>query len=169
VRLQSGLPVRQALVRLQQIEAGYDKMNEEQRNKLDARTKEFLDCAVCQNYYVVTLTKFRKTSTEGVDDAMFQTLKLENLTGYIQLVNDKGERRELVHYIAPKRAGESAVLFFPKKDDKGNQLLSSQSKEFKLSFSNVFLQNRNNPYASLLPRSFDFKVSKMMIDNTFNF
>jgi hypothetical protein len=169
VRLQSGLPIRQALVRLQQIEANYDKMNEEQRAKFDVRTKEFLDCPVCQNYYVVTLTKFRKTSTEGVDDAMFQTLKLEDLKGNIHLVNEKGEKSELAHYIAGTRPGESAVLFFPKKDNKGNQLFSQQDELFKIAFSNIFLQNRTNPYSYLLPRSFDFKVSKMMINNALNF
>jgi hypothetical protein len=168
-RLQSGLPIRQALVRMQQIEAGYDKMNEDQRSKFDARTKEFLDCPVCQNYYVVTLTKFRKTSTEGVDDAMFQTLKLEDLKGNIHLVNERGEKSELVHYIAGTRPGESAVLFFPKKDNKGNQLVSQQDEIFKIVFSNTFLQNRTNPYSYLLPRSFDFKVSKMMINNALNF
>ena len=169
VRIQSGLPIRQALVRMQQIEAGYDKMNEVERGKFDARTKEFLDCPVCQNYHVVTLTKFKKTNSEGVDEAMFQTLKLEDLKGHIYLVNDKGEKSELVHYIPGTRPGESAVLFFPKRDNKGNQFISQEDDGFKLAFSNIFLQNRTNRYSHLLPRSLDFKVSKMIVNNTPSF
>ncbi|HLM02315.1 MAG TPA: hypothetical protein VK400_14785 [Pyrinomonadaceae bacterium] len=165
IRLQSGLPLRQALVRLQQIEAGYDKMSEEKRAQYDARTKEFLDCPICKNYYVVTLTKYRKSSSEGVDDGMFQTLRLEDLKGNIQLVNDKGEQRQLAHFIAPTRAGESAVLFFPRKDGKGNILLTPENQSFKLAFNNTFLEDPKNPYGSLLQRNFEFKVSKLIVNN----
>lgn len=164
VRLQSALPVRQAMLRLQQIQAGYDKMNEEQRSKFDAAAKEFLECAVCENYYVITLTKFVKAAGQGVDDGIFQTLKFEDLKGKVRLVNDKGEERELSHFVAPKQRGESAVLFFKRLDDKGTPLITAQNKELQLVFSNEFLQNANNPYSALLPRRFEFKVTKLMID-----
>ena len=162
IRFQSALPIRQALVRLQQIQSGYDKMNEEQRAKFDAGVKEFLNCLVCQNYYVVTLTKHVLAAGQGVDDGMFQTLRLEDLKGKVRLVNDRGEERELIQFIAPERAGESAVLFFKRRDDKGTALITPQSKELELVFNTEFLQNRTNPYGGLLQRRFEFKVSKLM-------
>jgi hypothetical protein len=169
VRLQSGLPIRQALVRLQQIDQGYDKMNTEQRARYDAEAKKFLDCKICQDYYVITITKFKRSSNEGVDDGMFQVSKFEDLKGNIQLVNDKGEQRELVYFLAPKMAGESATLYFKRKDDKGNLLLTPENKTVKLVFNKYFLEDRSNPYGPLLPRNFEFKVSKMMIDDQLAF
>lgn len=169
VRLQSGLPIRQALVRLQQIEMGYDRMDAEKRAKYDAEAKTFLDCKICQDYYVVTLTKFKRSASEGVDEAMFQTLKMEDLKGNVQLVNDKGEQRELIYFLAPKQSGESATLYFKRKDNNGNLLLTPESKTVKLVFNRAFLDNRTNPYGALLPRHFEFKVPKLIINDQLAF
>lgn len=168
IRLFSALPVRQAMARVQQIKNGYDKMNDEQRNKFDQSLKSFLDCAICQNYYVVTLTKL-KDSSGSVDDGVFQTLKYEDLKGKIWLVNDKNERRELVQFTPPKGAGDSAVFFFKRADDKGNALLTTDSKDVKFLFANELLTGSNNAYGELIPSSFDFKVSKLIINNKVEF
>ncbi|MBA2735577.1 MAG: hypothetical protein H0U50_02195, partial [Pyrinomonadaceae bacterium] len=42
IRLHSALPIRQALVRIQQISAGYDKMDEKQKADFDAGQRDFL-------------------------------------------------------------------------------------------------------------------------------
>jgi hypothetical protein len=66
-------------------------------------------------------------------------------------------------------AGESATLYFKRKDDKGNLLLTPENKTVKLVFNKYFLEDRSNPYGPLLPRNFEFKVSKMMIDDQLAF
>lgn len=167
IRLHSALPVRQAIVRLQQLQAGYDKMNAEQRAKFDESVKKFLDCATCQNYYIVTLTKFKDNSPGAVDDGIFQTLKPEDLKGKVWLVNDKNERRELAQFIPPKGAGESAIFYFKRTDEKGNPLLTPENKQLKFLFANELLDN--NAYSGLIPRSFDFKVSKLVINDKVEF
>jgi hypothetical protein len=144
-------------------------MSEQLRAKFDVSAKEFLDCSVCQNYYVITLTKFPKAAGQGVDDGMFQNLRFEDLKGNVRLVNDKNDFRELVKFVPATRPGESAVLFFQRKDANGNVLISSQNKEFALTFSTEFLQNRNNPYSGLIPRRFEFKTSKLMMSDQIAF
>lgn len=164
VRLHSSLPVRQAQVRLRQIQANYDKMNDEQRKKFDESQKVMLDCAICKDYYVVTLLKFRDSSPGVVDTAIFQDMKLEDFKGLIWLANEKGEKRELVQFTAPKRAGEPAVFFFKRNDESGAPLLTTESKMLKIVFSNDLVENKNQ-YSYLLPRNFEFNVSKLILDN----
>lgn len=168
VRLHSALPVRQALVRLQQISSGYDKASENQRTQFNSSVKSFLECPICKNYYVVTVTKFPEKLDSGIDEAIFQNMTLNDVKGKVFLVNDKGEKRELAQFTAPTRPGDSAVFFFARLDDKKNPLITAESKEVRLSFDNDFLTPRNR-YAYLIPRFFDFKVSKMMVGDTLEF
>jgi len=168
IRLHSSLPVRQAQVRLRQIQAGYDKMNDEQRKKFDESQKIMLDCAICKDYYVVTITKFKDSSATSVDDGIFQTMKLDNFKGKVWLTNDKDEKRELVQFTAPKKAGEPAVFYFKRVDEKGNPLLTTDSKTLKFVFSNDLLEI-DNEYSYLLPRLFEFNVAKLIIDNKVEF
>jgi hypothetical protein len=168
IRLHSALPIRQALIRLRQIEAGYDKMDEKKRADFDEITKNYLACPLCQNYYVVTMTKFSNSSAQGVQDGLFQTMKFEQLKGKVRLVNDKGEQRDLAEFTPPKGAGDFAVFFFARRDTKANDFLTAESENFKFVFNNEFLSN-TNPYANLLPRSFEFKVSKLIIGGKLEF
>lgn len=167
IRLNSALQIRQALVRLQQIAAGYDKMSESDRAKFDEGSKEFLACASCKNLYVVTITKFRN-SGQGIDDGIFQTLKFEDLKGKVRLTNENGDERELMQFIPPKRGGESAVFFFQRYDAAGKTLITPQSKELNFVFSSDFLDNKN-PYSVYIPRMFEFKVSKLVLDGNLAF
>jgi len=168
IRLHSALPVRQAQVRMRQIQAGYDKMSEDDRKKFDETQKVFLECAICKDYYVVTIIKFKDSSATAIDTGIFQTMKLEDFKGKVWLVNDKDEKRELVQFTAPKKAGEPAVFYFKRTDEKGNLLLSTENKSLKFVFSND-LVNDDNQYSYLIPKHFEFSVSKLIMDNKVEF
>lgn len=162
IALHSSEVYRKAAVRLQQAAAGYEKMSADDQAKFDAGRKTFLDCAICKDYYVVTLSKFAEKNSTTVDEGIFQGMTLEHLKGNVKLVNDKGEVREIIQFIPPKASADSALFFFKRTNDKGEHLITPDSKELRLVFTNTFLDS-NNRYAYLLPRSFDFKVSKMMV------
>lgn len=168
LRLHSGLPIRQALARMQQINAGYDKMDEEQRAQFDESAKSFLACAICQNYYVVTLTQSPNSSGPSVEEGIFQRMALKDMKDNVWLETENGEKRELVQFTPPKGRGDSAVFFFARKDDKGTPLLTAQNKELRFVFKNDFL-NTANPYAGLVPRNFEFKVSKLIVGENLEF
>lgn len=162
IRLYSALPLRQAVVRLRQIDAGYDKMDEKQRADFDKSTQGLLDCKICKDFYVVTLTKFIDRSAQYVDEGVFQRMGLEQLKNNVWLVNEKGERRDLVEFNPPKNAADMTVFYFARADDKGVSLLTPESKKLEFVFDNSFLDARN-PYAPLLPRRFEFNVSKLVV------
>lgn len=168
IRLHSSLPVRQAQVRLRQIAAGYDKMNDEQRKKFDESQKIMLECAICKDYYVVTLLKFKDASATAIDTGIFQNMAFDYFKGKIWLMNDKDEKRELAQFTAPKKSGDPAIFYFKRTDDKGNPLLTTDSKSFKFMISNDLLDG-DNQYSYLLPRSFEFSVSKLIFDNKVEF
>jgi hypothetical protein len=47
-----------------------------------------------------------------VDEGLFQKMGLEQLKNNVWLVNEKGERRDLVQFNPPKTAADMAVFYF---------------------------------------------------------
>lgn len=168
IRLFSAMPVRQALVRLQQIEAGYDKMKEADRKDFDAGRAKFLECAICKDYYVITLVKFPDSSGQYIEEGIFQGMTMADLKGNVKLVNDQGQERELVQFNAPKDARDVAVFYFKRTEATGTPLLSAQSKTLIFMFKNEFLDSANR-FAYLVPRTFEFKVSKFTANDKVEF
>ena len=168
MRLHSALPVRQALVRLQQLNAGYDKLNDADKASFDADRKKFLDCAICKEFYVVTLIKFTDSSGQFIEEGVFQSMTFADLKGNAKLVNDKGEERELVQFNAPQNFRDQAVFYFKRANAAGAPLLTPDSKEVRFVFNPTFLDSRNR-FAYLVPRTFEFKVSKMTVGDALMF
>ena len=140
LRLRSALPVRQALVRSKQIEAKYDQMNAKERAAFDEKMKGLLDCPACAQNYVVTLS-CKSTNYPGAD-ALYEGLRgmtLPGLKPYVHLENDRGERRGLVHFVAPRAAGEETIFYFPRFDDEDRPLVTPATRKlyFRLSDSNA--------------------------------
>jgi hypothetical protein len=163
VRLQSSLPLRQAIVRLQELQAGYDKMDEAGKKKFDESMSSMLDCQICKNYYVITMYKFKNSAMGVVDDGLFQMAKLEDLKGKIWLETDSGGRRELEHFEPAKGSGDLAVFYFKRFDDKGSPLVTPENKLFKMVFNSDLRNSRVISHGFLMPSSFEFKVSKMIV------
>jgi hypothetical protein len=162
IRLHSAVPVRQATVRLQQLDVKYDKMNETERKAFDSNRKGFLDCAICKDYYVVTITKFTDNSGERTNDGIFQTVTLEDIKGNVTLVNDQGEKRELIQFTPSKGAGDPSIFFFKRLDESGKPLLTPDSKELQFVFSQSFI-DWNKRDAGLYPRQFEFSIPKILV------
>ncbi len=160
IRLHSAMPVRQALVRQQQIAAKYEKMSADDQKKFDDSTAKFLECAICKGYYVVTLTKWRDTS-DFVSDGIFQALTLEDLKGKVWLVNDKDQKLELAEFTPPKKATDSAVFFFKRPAADAAAFIAPADKRLQFMFANELRDNKN-AYSNLIPRSFEFKVARML-------
>lgn len=164
VRLQSAMVIRQAMVRLQQIAANYDKMDEGKKTAFDASTKDILDCPYCKNYYIITMGKSIDPSHQRVEEGLFQTITPAQMKGMVWLVNDAGVRSPLAQFLPPKAGSDPAIFFFPRRDTSGKELIAPDSKNFKIEFSGDFFTSKN-PYAGIIPRSFAFDVAKVVHDN----
>jgi hypothetical protein len=162
MRLHSGLPIRLALTRLNQIAARYDKMDDKAKAKFNDAGRKLLDCAPCQTYYVITLTQFPNPSGEFVEEAIFEGMSVDLMKKNVRLRNEKGEVRELAHFIPPAKRGDSAVFFFSRNDEQGKPFLSKGNTDLSFVFDSNFL-TKSNRFAYLIPRQFDFKVSKITV------
>jgi hypothetical protein len=129
LRLRSGTPIRLALVRQKEIEENFEKLKGEARSAFIQKYRGLVECPACAENYVLTLSSKSK-SNPGADAVYtaFGGAKLADLKRYIYLQNEKGEKRELAHFIPPKAPGEEAVFFFPRFDDKGKLLFTTDNK-----------------------------------------
>jgi len=161
VRLRSALQVREALVRLKQIEAKYDKMSEKDRATFDDKTRGLLDCPACKDNYVVTLSS-KSTQNPGADAVftLFKGGRLEDLQRFIYIGDEGGERRPPIHFVPPKLPGDEAIFFFPRLNDKGAALLTPTSEELIVNFTN----NEINIIAN-----FRIDVSKLIVNGKVDF
>jgi hypothetical protein len=169
IRLHSALPVREALLRLRQLQLNYEKMSDADKKKFDTANSTLLNCPICKDYYVVTLLKYKDSSMGSVDDGLFERMKLEDFQGKLWLENDKNERRELVQFTPPKGSGDTAIFYFKRVGEDGKPLLTPENKSFKFVIAPSLRERNNNPYAALLPDSFEFKISKITVDGKVEF
>lgn len=161
MRLRSALPVRQALVRLRQLQTDIEKKSAKELAAFDAQTKGMLECPACSENYVVTLSC--KSTTSPGADAVFTVFKggrEADLQRFVYIANDHGDRRPLVHFVAPKAPGDEAIFFFQRFDDKGMPLLSLDSKE-------LFVNLNDNQANSI--SNFKFDVAKLVLDGKVEF
>lgn len=149
VLLRSALPVRQALLRERQLESKYDTMGAADRAAFDAKNKALLECPACAKHYVISIRCPHLSCYTGTF--------IEDHKKFFYLVNDKGERRDLAGASPLPGKEGSAVFFFPRANDKGEPLLTPESKNLTFHFmiqSSVGL----NP----LSEKYKFDVTKMV-------
>jgi hypothetical protein len=160
VRLRSALPVRQAILRLRQLREKYDQMSDAKKAEFDEKNKTLVECPACAENYVVALVP-----PPGGRVSLPRTListPMEKIKLFVQLTNERGERREIAHYAPPKSLSGEAVFFFPRNNDKGEPFLTPASKKVVLIIGPEIL-------GSLMLNRFEFNVSKMIVDGNLEF
>jgi hypothetical protein len=161
LRLRSALPVRQALVRLKALETNIEKLSDQQRTAYETQVKGLLECPACAGNYVVTLSSKSKDSPGA--DAVYTTFKggrLADLQRYVYLANERGDRRTLIHFVPPRAPGDDAVFFFPRTDEKGAPLLTTDNKELLINLAD----NQANSITN-----FKIDVTKLVLNGKIEF
>lgn len=161
LRLRSALPVRQAIVRMKQLDTDLEKLSQKDLAAFDAQIKGLLECPACVGNYVVTLSS--KSSNSPGADAVYTTFKggrLADLQRFIYIANECGEQRALVHFVAPKAPGDEAIFFFPRLDDKGAPLLTAENKDLLVNLTDKQVNSVAN---------FKIDVSKLLMNGKVEF
>jgi hypothetical protein len=158
VRLRSALVIRQAFLRQKQISIKYDKMKPEERAKFDADAREFVECAPCAKYYIVSVENW-------FIDALFRNNKKmsspEALQARAFLANDKGVWRECVHV---RRENQETLYFFKRTDDEGKALITSDNKAFGFTRNGKIVEGK-----LVVGSYYDFDVSSITVNNEIMF
>lgn len=162
LRLHSALPVRQALVRREQLKWNYDRRSAAEQKAFDEQAKRMvLDCAVCADHYVVSVG-FSSSNTSGNDmiHRWFGAATLPSIQGYVYLANERGERRDLAAFIQPKAPGDDVYFIFPRLDEKGQPLFTATDKKL------LFRMSDNNASSST---NFSLDISGLIVDGKVTF
>jgi len=132
VRLFSALPVRQAYLRLAQLDRDYDEMSPDQKQAFDSSMSQAL--ATGTQDIVVTLdfeSNDRKLLME-VNRQLRQATR-ETLNQQAYLISDHLGRIYLKDYVPPSGDGAGARLVFPREID-GEPVVLAKDKQVKLEF-----------------------------------
>ena len=161
LRLRSSLHIRQAMLRLRQIKAKYDKMSDSDKASFDKKNQPLIDCPACVDNYVVALGP-GPGSRRGVPSSL-ELMTLGEAKLNVRLANERGEERELVHFVPPKVQGDEAVFFFARTDDKGQPLVDQNTKKIVVTFTTKIF------HSAVTDTKFEFDVSKMTANGTIDF
>ncbi|MDT7604556.1 MAG: hypothetical protein QOF61_2553 [Acidobacteriota bacterium] len=156
LRLRSALPVRQAFARLRQLKAKYDAQSDKAKASIDEKTKVLLECPACADNYVVTLSP-APGRDKGVPSALRQ-MSLAELKLNVTLTDERGTKRELVHFVPQKSQGDEATFFFERYDEKGAPLFTPSSKKVVIQFAPKIFGGRGTTITK-----FEFDVTKMLV------
>jgi hypothetical protein len=161
VRLRSALPIREAIVRLVQLDSNYDRMPPAEKKSLDTQTRELLECHECADHYVISVG-FGSTNSQGADPIYnwFRGHSAQSLKGYIYIQNDRGDRRDLAAFIPPRVPGDEAFFLFARKDKQGKPLLTVDHKKLLLRMSDANANSVTN---------FNLDVSRMVVNGRVEF
>lgn len=161
MRLRSASTVRQAIVRLVQLDSNYDGMQKAERKAFDAQTKELLECKECADYYVVSVGF--ASSNNSVTDLIYQWFHgqtLPGIKGYVYLANERGGRRDIARFIPPKSPGEEVFFLFPRLDEKGQPLFTPEDKKLIFRMSDIKANSVTN---------FSLDISKLIVNGQVEF
>ncbi|MDQ3806184.1 MAG: hypothetical protein M3416_20430 [Acidobacteriota bacterium] len=154
VRLRSALPVRRAMLRLRQLREKYDEMSERKRAEFDEKNRPLAECPPCADHYAVSLVP-PSGGRIGAPSSL-NSMPLARLKLHVRLADEKGERRELVHFTPSKAQGQEVVFFFARYDAEGKPLLTPSSKKL------IFTLDPEVLSTNTISR-FEFDVSKMIV------
>lgn len=164
VRFYSSLKIRQALLRLRQIGEDYDKMDDAGKKAYDEKTVQTLECDNCKNYYVIIVHQpAEENNKKSIIAYGFRDETLANLQNKIYIENDKKQTRQLEQFGAPKSYTDPAIFYFPINDDKGQPLITKDTKKF------TFKVKRGLFHGKAYMQDVEFNVSKMLIDGKLDF
>jgi|SRR5689334_15750343 len=153
IRLRSAVFVRQALVRQRQLHMHYDKFTPADKARFDDEVKEFLECPDCAKYYIITLG----SRNDSYPLRAMKESSLDKLKAYISLTSDKGERRDLVHFIALQSEEGEIMFVFARFDDQGKPLLTTNNKKLYFKMDEKLFEGKTPPI-----KNFTFEVSKLL-------
>lgn len=161
VQLRSALPIREAIVRRQQLDQKYDKMTDAQRNAFDVQAAKVLE----RNYddAILVHVDFSKSNASPNLRGNFKQLSATNLDASI--VTDDGNQVKSSRFDMNDRAFYEFDLVFPKLKD-GTPIVKDGQKRLSVQFQSprVDLGLDVRTFESQSQRvRVDFDLTKMVV------
>ena len=157
VQFRSALPVRQALVRWQQLNSKYDQMPPEQKQEFDQRADRLLTASFAD---LVAIHVSYSSNVAIYDREManyWQVQTTEKLHNSTFLIGPKGQKIPPQRVTTATGAGREFTLYFPRLVE-GQPLVTPQDKTIKLEFNHPRISDQSESRVLL-----EFKIEKMLM------
>ncbi|MDR0311228.1 MAG: hypothetical protein LBJ21_06565, partial [Acidobacteriota bacterium] len=158
-QLRSAAPIRQAIVRQQQIQSKYDKASTEDKQSFDENAQTFL--AGPPSDFVVVFVSFEANNRDTIQDLLrhWQSQTLELLHNSVFLRGSKGDRVPLSQYVPVSGANQEFQFIFPRHFE-GKEVLQPGDRGLQLEFDYPVIRGLGDGRGF-----FEFRIDKMKIDN----
>ena len=158
VQFRSALPVRQALVRMQQLANNYDQMPTEQKQMFDERAGKLLQ-ADFSNIIAVHVGYSSNIPLYDRELANYwQVQTNDQLKNTSFLIGPQGQKIPPARFTTTTGAGREFTFYFPRSVD-GQPLVTTRDKTLKLEFVHPRISNEKEERVLL-----EFKVDKMLMN-----
>jgi hypothetical protein len=181
VQLRSSLPVREAVVRQQQIQ-GYAKLTDDQKKAFDAKAESFFNTSY-EDVILVHVEYGSNVQTFEREMAVYwKNIREDAVPIDFYLINDRGDRVSPARFISPKSGTYAFDLIFPRL--KNNEpVVREGDKSLQIQFVNPAVGTQTqtsggDPTTSLDPSIgvfgrervlIQFKLDKMMVNGKLSF
>lgn len=154
-QLRSALPVRQAVVRLSQIENHYDKMKDAEKKAFDSSAERYLNSV----YPDIIVHVDYESDVEFYDKELanhWQTRQpKEMINSSVYLTTSDGKRIPPTNFKTEKGAGRAFEFMFPREID-GMPVVAANVESFRVEFPNPQVRDLNDPRTT-----FEFRMDRM--------
>jgi hypothetical protein len=157
VQFSSALPLRQALVRTQQLANNYDRMPPEQKQAFDEKAAKLLLANFAE---VIAVHVGYSSNVQLYDREManyWQTRTNDQLKNSTFLIGPQGRKIPPQRFTTATGAGREFTFYFPRVID-GQPLVGPRDKTLKLEFMHPRISNEKEERVLL-----EFKVEKMIV------
>jgi hypothetical protein len=181
VQFRSSLPIREATVRLQQIQMKYEKMPDAQKKDFDTRAEALLS----KTYDDVILVHVEYGSNVQAFERQMATywksIPPESIPIDLYLINERGDRIAPARFVSPQNANYAFDLYFPR--TKSNEpIIHEGDKSLSIQFTHPAVGTQStaggDPLTNLSPTLTAFgeervlvqyKLGKMMINGKLSY
>jgi hypothetical protein len=163
VQLRSALPIRQAMVRLEQIGLKYDQLSAEDQRAFDERAKQFLSAEFADRIVIYVLYS-ANTPTHRIDLHNFwHSSNSKIIQNDMQLFGGRGLSAYPIRFSHSSSEGDAFQVVFPREQAE-KPLIEPQDKELKLRFLHPKLLDLPSDRAFVA-----FKVQDMVFNGKLTF
>ena len=132
IELRSALPVREAIVRLQQIQ-GYNKLTDDQKKQFDAKAKAYFETSYDDVIDVHVSYGSAQQYLERQLAQYWKSIPADGLPVDVFLINEKGDHITPVRFISPQSGDYSFELYFPRMQN-NEPVIRATDKSFSIQF-----------------------------------
>jgi hypothetical protein len=133
VRFLSALPIRQAFVRIRQLQLGYKDLDAAHKKEIDQQLQGILDLDV--DHWIVVAVAFRSNNPREQSrvERFFESETMETIKTRAFLSTEHFTRVEVIAYFPPNEPSVGAKFVFPRHID-GTPIVQPDDKEVVFEF-----------------------------------